>query len=142
MKAQAKKKAKNKCFICDSGGIIDVHHVIPQATGGEAGPTVSLCPSCHSGIHRQAMNILSKTAKKISYFNEEQMVRAKPLVKILVAYIQRGKEDDSQRARSIVSVEVDVQFLKILHLLKVDAGFTNLEEYVLSLLMAEARRKI
>ncbi len=50
------------CWICGAkfvgkGGteIVEEHHVIPVAYGGKDGPTVSLCDTHHSKLHRIAV---------------------------------------------------------------------------------------
>lgn len=52
----------DRCWVCNglsvtSGGDIhiEVHHIIPQAYGGTDGPTVSLCDTHHTALHKIAL---------------------------------------------------------------------------------------
>lgn len=45
------------CYICKNEAEHgDSHHLIPQARGGKKGPTILLCPTCHSESHSMAIN--------------------------------------------------------------------------------------
>jgi hypothetical protein len=131
------------CHICQrSTFIIDRHHIWPQSLGGANGPVVDLCSACHSGIHRQSVNLLSKKAKRNAYFPAAQMERAKPLIQWLVVAIQQGSEKREEGSKSKVVIEVDSRFLSILHLLKLDAGHTNLSAFCGAVLHAYAKYKL
>lgn len=39
------------CWVCLNTAYLEEHHVIPCAYGGTDGPTVTLCASCHGGVH-------------------------------------------------------------------------------------------
>lgn len=44
----------NHCWICEGTASLHNHHIIPQAYGGVDGPQVTLCASCHNGVHHVA----------------------------------------------------------------------------------------
>jgi len=48
LKLELKKKAHFSCCLCHEIGV-EIHHIIPQATGGEdrENNAAPLCPSCH-----------------------------------------------------------------------------------------------
>lgn len=134
---------KSRCFICqDTTNILDSHHILPQFAGGESGPTVDLCSSCHSGIHRQALNLISKSASRKAYFNDENMQRAKPLIEYIVMALIRAKEDKTTSRKAKVVIEINTDFLLILHSLKADAGHTNLSTFCANILRAYANSRI
>lgn len=134
---------KVKCFICTvQTPILDEHHIIPQFAGGQAGPTVHLCSTCHSGIHRQALNLLSKKAKRVQYFTEEQMQRAKPLVQQIVIALQQAKERRDPAHKVKVMMELSPDLTMILHMVKMDTGYKNLSSLCEAVLTAFARSRI
>ena len=49
----------NKCFVCQHTGLLEQHHVIMRAHGGQNWPTVNLCADCHSFIHLLAQEVES-----------------------------------------------------------------------------------
>jgi hypothetical protein len=67
---------KGPCFVCSSVLSVQGHHLIPRARrGGDKGPTISLCATCHSQAH-----ILSLTRIPLEDIPNE---RLKKLVKII-----------------------------------------------------------
>lgn len=50
MGTEARPKA---CAACGKRGVdLEVHHLVPRAVGGEAGPTCLLCRQCHDAVHQ------------------------------------------------------------------------------------------
>ena len=57
------------CWVCkrkfishggtDPSVILNTHHIVPQANGGENGPTVTLCSAHHDLLHAVAVQILA-----------------------------------------------------------------------------------
>lgn len=51
------------CWVCGTFFIPkgpaheEQHHIVPRAYGGEDGPVVSLCDSCHTRLHKAAISI-------------------------------------------------------------------------------------
>jgi hypothetical protein len=130
------------CFIClKLSPMTNEHHIWMQAAGGQEGPTVTLCPSCHQGIHSCALNLLSKSAKRKQFFTEEEMKRAAPLIRYIMLALQQKREGKIKGTKSKVIIDVDAQFLVLLHALKADAGFSNLSSFCANVLRDYARRR-
>lgn len=135
--------AVGRCFICQTRTeILDEHHVIPQFAGGEAGPTVNLCSRCHSGIHRQALNLVARKAQRKAYFTDEQMTRAAPLVEFIVRSLIAVRENRSATQKVKIVMEVDAQLLIVLHMLKADAGHSNLSVFCANVLREYAKARL
>jgi hypothetical protein len=47
-------KNLNHCWLCGDSSSLHEHHIIPQAYGGVDGPLVTLCATCHNGVHHVA----------------------------------------------------------------------------------------
>lgn len=50
------------CWSCNSALPLEVHHVIPRAFGGENGPTVTICTSCHTKAHHLGLKLFGSDA--------------------------------------------------------------------------------
>ena len=134
---------KRRCLICgENKAIIDEHHVWPQAAGGEAGPVVDLCSTCHSGIHRQALNLISKKAVRKQYFPPGQMERAAPLIRYVVLALRETQEGRTPKRKSQLVIETDSELMTVLHMLKADAGVTNLGKFCEMVLRRYALSKL
>ena len=47
---------KGRCFVCTSTTSVQGHHIIPRARrGGDKGPTINLCATCHTQAHILAL---------------------------------------------------------------------------------------
>lgn len=42
------------CWVCGSTVALEEHHMIPRAYGGQDGPVICLCATCHSNVHKLA----------------------------------------------------------------------------------------
>jgi hypothetical protein len=47
------------CWCCTSKFSLHDHHVVPREHGGNNGPTVTICASCHNIVHRIASRIVT-----------------------------------------------------------------------------------
>lgn len=132
-----------QCKICDEQvAIADEHHVIIQAAGGKHKGTVDLCANCHLAIHAQAVNILAKKAVKKRYFlTAELEKKAAPYVNAIVYAMIRERERPSANARSQLTLMIPKHSLEILHLLKSDAGISNLQDFIKRIIQAYAAKK-
>jgi len=140
---QPKATAGGVCHICQKHTmVIDRHHCWPQFAGGKDGPVVDLCTSDHSALHRQALNLISKSAKRKAYFNTEDMTRAAPLIRWLIIAIQQASEKRGADSKSKIVIEVDTNFLALLHMCKLDAGHTNLSVFCASVLESYVKSKL
>ena len=135
--------SRTRCFIClEQTPILDEHHVWPQLADGSSGPTVNLCSRCHSGIHRQALNIVAVKAQRRQYFTAAQIERARPLVQYLVIALTQAREGKIPNHKTNLVIEVDSNFITMLHMLKADAGMTNLSAFCYSVLKRYAITKL
>lgn len=106
------------CWVCDSPSSLHEHHMIPQAYGGTDGPTVTLCASCHNGVHHVADG---REDMKPSYWvTQQQQGKGAYLVKI----IQQSRIVSSKSAnkRVIVTLELTAEQAKMLDRLKAVLG--------------------
>lgn len=135
-----------ECVVCGHRAIaMESHHVYPVCYGGpQDGLQVILCGNCHSNVHRTAENLCAKKPKKEQYFSPDLL--SKQITKELVATVIRAK-------RSFISghnptllrklrLEVPNQLLTDLHKCKVDAGFSNLEDYIKKVLVDHVNRRL
>lgn len=129
------------CYICRKDGPIDSHHIIPQASGGEQGPTVDLCNTDHRKIHMMALNNEAKTKEKIMLFNPDEWLRAKRLVEYIILAIRKNRENPDFNNPYQLQVKLTKQDVFMLHLAKGEAGYTNLTAYVRDLLRAHIKAK-
>ena len=132
------------CVVCQTATeVIESHHVHPiQYGGAQDGPQVWLCPGCHRLIHFQAENLTGKQPKKL-LAGLALLKRAKPLIAAVVrakiGWLKRRQElglNPKQPRRLMLMV--DEVTLYRLHLMKVDAGATNLTTYLQGLLTRAA----
>lgn len=50
----------DQCWLCDAPKFrtsTEEHHIVPRCYGGEKGPTVTLCSSCHTRVHESAESL-------------------------------------------------------------------------------------
>jgi hypothetical protein len=132
-----------KCLICNTNLSVQEHHLIPQAAGGITGPVVPLCANHHQAIHHVALSVISKNSKQTDkIFTDEQMIRAKPLINFIVIFMQRARDDPNMDQLMTLTLKPQRRLLTVLHMLKADAGFTNLADFCLSILTRYASSKI
>lgn len=117
------------CYICGNTRGLQEHHIIPQATGGESGPTVWLDATCHQLVHAQALNILSKQENR-QLFPDDQMERAMKVVRFAVLAIRRERENPNFYNPATFSLKTSKGMISLLHVLKAEAGYTNLNTYI------------
>lgn len=98
------------CWVCaakftDNGGTEtrEEHHIIPRAYGGEEGPTVTLCDTHHSKLHRIAVCL--KTGKPFfNFLQGESPDRNKKLLYLANAVhnAELATRNDPNKAASAV----------------------------------------
>jgi len=134
-----KKRLSGKCFLCPDNApkhaTLEAHHVVMQAAGGRELPTINICSNCHDNLHKQALNVLSsRKTEKIAYFAPKEMERARPYVMLLVHSIIATRENKLADTPVQITLNVPRGFRDALHLSKIDAGYKNLEKFVLDIL--------
>jgi hypothetical protein len=112
-----------------------------QAAGGKEGPTVFLCPTDHDKIHSVAVNLESKAPKKEIPFTPDEWSRAKRLVEYLQLAIRKNKNDPNGNDPAKLLINLTKRELGLLHLIKQDAKYSNLNLYVSDIIKALIRSK-
>lgn len=131
---------KGTCFICGRKDLVDSHHIIPQTFGGKDGPLVNLCSTDHQKIHAQALNFESKQPN-VMLFNENEWARAKRLVDYIILAIRKNRDNPDYSNPSSLRINISKYDVFLLHLMKEDAKYTNLQDYVSDLLKAFIKTK-
>lgn len=122
--------AFGRCYICEQEShAVESHHIVPQATGGANMPTIPLCGTCHSLVHAQALNILSRQETR-NLFPESQTERAAKVVRFVVLAIRREREDPNFTNPATFHLKTTKGTIALLHALKAEAGYSNLNAYV------------
>lgn len=122
------------CAICNTQIEVQGHHLFPRHLGGpQDGPLISLCSAHHLLVHR-----LSGKSKTIPEGFTASQIK---LIRILVQFIEIAKiqaEDlDPTFIDRKVPLTVPHALLKRLHKRKADEGYSNLQDYILSLLLKD-----
>jgi hypothetical protein len=128
------------CSVClQDSFAIESHHIHPTSLGGsKEGPQVDLCSSCHRLIHQQALKLTSKDHKKRieRVIPPENWARAVPLIGYIIRSIMvtnDGKKNaQGKDVKMILSIPKWMNLR--LHAKKQDAGFKNLQTYILEVL--------
>ena len=107
------------------------HHILPQHLGGAPdSPQVMLCGSCHTLIHTSALKMARQ--EEPDNLTPTQSILVKMIVKCMFA----DQPNSAELPRHIMFTVPDL-VLKKMHKRKLDTGFTNLTEYVKSLIMRD-----
>lgn len=117
---------QNFCCIC-KGQKFEDHHVFPRHLGGpNEGPTVPLCANHHKRVH-QGFNSLVKGKPY-----EFDSGKTEALSKFIIQCFTNSVVSDQQPRKLVI--EIPDKWLKKLHLRKVDKGYSNVVEYIKSLI--------
>ena len=132
-----------RCAICkNKTGSIDIHHIIPQSVGGTNMPTVPLCPTCHRSLHSLIVQSMAKKPSQAKYFTDEQMLKARPLAELAIVHIRRARDDPDQNQTVTLSLKPQRRVVQLLHLLKADSGFTNMNDFCVHILKSYVVAKL
>ena len=124
----------SKCSVCSTSIEVQGHHMWPLHLGGpQDGPLLALCSKDHLMVHH-----LSGKKKEIPPgFTATQIKLIRLLVQFInIAKIQFEDMDPSVVERKMM-IKVPQALLKQAHKRKQDCGFSNLEDYVLSLIVRD-----
>lgn len=114
-------KNLDHCWVCTDTSSLHEHHIIPQAYGGVDGPTVTLCATCHNGVHHVADG--REEMKPTSWSIQERLSRGMGLVNAIVhARILASK---STNKRVIVTLELSANEATMLDRIKQATGSTS-----------------
>lgn len=122
----------------------EYHHIIPIEYGGNIdGDLIKLSPTGHRLLHLQAEAFSSKKPKKQYYMTTPQLENN--LIKILISSIIRAKNSynrsiHSRQERKLM-IHIPDFILAKLHKAKMDSGFTNIEKYILKLIIDDIKNK-
>lgn len=109
------------CWICSDRASLHNHHIVPQAYGGVDGPQVTLCASCHNGVHHVADG---REEMKPDYWNTEIRLRkAITLIRIIVD--ARKLSSGSENKQASVTIVMSSQLVKKLDELKASLGLSS-----------------
>lgn len=124
------------CYVCEESiGVNEVHHVIPRSRGGVDGPTVDLCPTCHSAIHMVARAMIAGKSgdSYIQHLDHDARGRAMMLIKSIV--LVEASKEDKRNPHPLLAVSLDCHaYMVALAMLQKDRGFTSREKLVNSIL--------
>jgi hypothetical protein len=124
----------NLCALCSTSIEVQGHHLWPRHLGGPLdGPLLSLCSKDHLMIH----HLTGKKKEIPPGFNESQIKLIKILVQFInIAKLQYDDLDPTWIDRKIIVTLPDA-LLKRAHKRKQDSGYSNLQDYVLSLIVKD-----
>lgn len=129
----------DRCVFCDEH-MFELHHIVPRHLGGpDSGPQIPLCATHHRHLHYFTMKLMrgetpSSTPFPESAANVKFNSLFLRLCRIIIdaSILQEGSIDPSQPRG--VGVKVPHEILVKMHLRKSDLGFTNVGDYVKSLI--------
>ena len=129
-----------KCPIClKHFSHLEQHHIIPVCYGGpKDGPLLNVCSTCHQHIHYQAENLVAKTVKRKHYFSVSDLERAKPYITMVIMAKQHHTENKIPTNKKM-NFELDGLHHQLLKIKCKDAGYTNLQKYIVDVLKAHAK---
>lgn len=125
------------CHICEEVPSTESHHVYPIHLGGPVdGIQIPLCGNCHSFVHNTANKIFAGGVldKKLCYWYDKY-AKAKPPVKIILEALQNAEMANLDNVLVPISFKIPKGLRDKLHKVKLDAGFTNLNTFMIFLLV-------
>ena len=137
------------CWVCqrkfiscdgdDPAVILNEHHVVPRANGGEDGPTVALCSAHHDLLHEIATQALcfKPFVHMTGNLPEDQSYRVMYLAKVVVDSTRAVKNDPNKRGQC--TIVMDGATDRMLNALA-KAGKCSRTSAVLSLIQKEYNR--
>lgn len=129
------------CFVCEASiiGAKNEHHVVPQSRDGTDGPTVLLCPTCHTLLHNVAKKYIAgnDASHLYAHFSDRGRDRLLGLVQVIALAELEGKENP----RPLLMINLDSPlYMKALKLYQKDRGFKSQAETVNAIIRAIAIR--
>ena len=86
VKAIVSSMVLDRCWLCGvlkSDSKTEEHHIVPRCYGGQNGPTVTLCSSCHTRVHEAAEG-LYKGNPIVPYASQAERERCLYLATVIV----------------------------------------------------------
>lgn len=128
------------CHICEKATATESHHVYPIHLGGPTdGIQIPLCGNCHQFTHNTASRMHAGTSLdgKLSAWYDKNP-KSKGPVKIIVEAMVNAETQDMGNVLVPVSFKIPKKLRDKLHVVKADAGFTNLNSFMIFLLVRAA----
>lgn len=93
------------CWICTSPSSLHEHHIVPRAYGGSDGPTVTLCATCHNGIHHVADGREEMTPDH--WVKPDVIERATRLINTIISSRVIASKSDNKRSTTILILSAE-----------------------------------
>lgn len=126
------------CWICLSPSSLHEHHIVPRAYGGSDGPTVTLCATCHNGIHHVADGRADMTPDH--WVDNDVISRANKLVECIVNARVLASKSANKRSTTILTLTAEET--AILDRVKVMLGQTSRVSALKTLINQYYQRKV
>lgn len=92
--------------------------------------------------HKAALAILSKKPKPREFFPTDQLERARPIVMSIVKATQESKDNPNLDHPTTLMITMPKRMRRLLHIMKTDANYTNLEDFCRDILKTYIRSKL
>jgi hypothetical protein len=127
------------CFVCNAStkGAVNEHHIVPQSRGGKEGPTVMLCPTCHTLLHNVARCLIKGNDASHLYSHLPTLGSNRLLGLAQVILIAELEGNANPNPLIMVSLDSPL-YLKALKLYQTDNGFSSQEKTINAMLRAIA----
>lgn len=116
------------CIICENSfAVMNSHHTVPRACGGEDSLQIILCPTCHDTLHANGVYLVSKLrnpkrAPKTFWPNARQEERASKWLQILVQAIVTHSTQKHDDLCHLVSTKLNSADMNLFKTLAKDLG--------------------
>jgi hypothetical protein len=121
------------CVVCRNNQAMENHHLWPTHLGGAIeGPTVWLCATCHRDIHKCASRLYR--GKPLGIIDDNWLRRAMPLISRIVKALREFEGATLDNINSKIVIEIPKNDLRLIHLRKMDLGFSSLQKYIMALI--------
>lgn len=128
------------CWICEKVAATESHHVYPIHLGGpKDGIQIPLCGNCHAYVHQTATKLYKGQAlagNLEKWYNGIE--RAKRAANLIVQASINAEDKDIGDPLVPVTFKIPKSLRDKLHVKKLDSGFTNLNTYMIHLLVKAA----
>ena len=121
----------NHCWVCGNTASLHEHHIIPQCYGGKDGPLVTLCASCHNGVHHVADGRVDMTP---DYWANKDISIRKSNYLVQAIHAARVATSTSQHKRAIVTLGLSAEDTEMLKRLQNHYGGMGREKTILAIL--------
>lgn len=113
------------CFVCNStAAVSNEHHIVPRSDGGTDGPTVILCPNCHTLLHNAAKKGIAGKSYEglLVHLDDGAKNRITGLIQVILF---AALNNESNPHPMLTAVLDDPSYLVALKRYQTDHGFTS-----------------